>query len=190
MNGILEHEIRIKISHLYHYLLGTALIMGCISQSSTIQKGDQLFNESRYQEAFVEYDKASGQNPDNAVIWIKRGITLDKLQRYPEALQSLSMGAQLDPSLLICDNRSGLCSYRISENKRFYSGIKKIKIHNTTPLDSSIYYCSGEACLLDLDAIKTRCQGAVSYYAEISGKDINKGVAFLCSYTDINGKCS
>jgi tetratricopeptide (TPR) repeat protein len=163
-------KFELKFLICFIILIGTALVMGCASQSSAIQKGDQLFNESRYQEAFVEYDKASSQNPDNAVIWIKRGITLDKLQRYPEALQSLSKGAQLDPSFLTCDNRTGLCLYQISENKMYYSGIKKIKIYNTTPLDSSIYYCSGEACLLDMDAIKSRCQGAVSYYAEISGK--------------------
>jgi tetratricopeptide (TPR) repeat protein len=51
-------------------------------------RGNNLLDGQRYQDAIAAYDKAIAFKPESADAWINRGIALTKLQKHTEALVS------------------------------------------------------------------------------------------------------
>jgi len=131
-------------------LVAVIITAGCVNENKkTIADGDKLFNESKYEEAFLHYDKAIIDNPKNAEGWIKRGAALDKLQRYREAIDSISKGVSLNET--VCEPRlNGMCILTIHPNKTYFAETKITLYGNKSSLTIDTIYCDGNKCLIDL----------------------------------------
>ncbi len=62
-----------------------------------LERGDELFQSQRYNEAIAAYNKVIQVNPEDDVAWFKRGIALENLQFYEEAVASFDHVLQLQP---------------------------------------------------------------------------------------------
>ena len=64
----------------------------------TLQKQALLeFKCDRYQEVVASYDKYLAINPDEYLVWLHRGVALDRLERYEEAVASYEKGLAINP---------------------------------------------------------------------------------------------
>lgn len=63
-----------------------------------LDKGDYLFNQSRYQEATNYYDKALGIDPNYVDALNNKGVALDNLGRYEEAITYYDKALEIDPN--------------------------------------------------------------------------------------------
>ncbi len=61
------------------------------------QKGGQLLEDEKYEEALEAFDRALELCPHNAEFWNDRGVALWKLGRNEEALESYNRALQIDP---------------------------------------------------------------------------------------------
>ncbi|NJL43417.1 MAG: tetratricopeptide repeat protein, partial [Pseudanabaena sp. SU_2_4] len=94
-----------------------------LAQSSAenfLNRGDSLYEQGRYQEALVYYDRAIQLKPDYAHAWNKRGNTLNELKRYQEALASFDRALQLVPNYFEAWYNRGNA---LDELKRFQEAI-------------------------------------------------------------------
>jgi serine/threonine protein kinase len=62
-----------------------------------LERGDELFQQQRYQEALNCYDKVTQVISQDALVWFKRGLALENLHRYEEAIDSYNQVIQLQP---------------------------------------------------------------------------------------------
>lgn len=58
----------------------------------------QLYQSGKVDEAYSRLDKLSKSDPEDALIWAMRGISLSDLGRHDEAIQSLEKASTLSPS--------------------------------------------------------------------------------------------
>jgi tetratricopeptide (TPR) repeat protein len=58
-------------------------------------------------ETFQSYDRALQINPNYATAWLDKGIALDQLGRYIEAVQCYNTALQIDPNLAFAWNNKG-----------------------------------------------------------------------------------
>jgi len=65
--------------------------------SSWINKGVNLHELERYEEAIACYDKALAINPDNISAWNNKGWALYKQKKYDEAMKCIDKSLSLDP---------------------------------------------------------------------------------------------
>jgi tetratricopeptide (TPR) repeat protein len=68
------------------------------SVDELINEGDSLFNQGRYEEAIIWYDKALKIDPKAVDALIKKGAALDTLGKKQEALASLDRALTIDPT--------------------------------------------------------------------------------------------
>ena len=71
-----------------------------ISAASWYRKGEDLFNQKKYEEAVAAYDKVLAINPIHAEAWFGKGNALKKLGKYEEALEAYNQelnGSPDDP---------------------------------------------------------------------------------------------
>jgi len=61
-------------------------------------RGFELWDLGRYEEAIASYDKALQINPDDDASWYFRGIALGELGRYEEAIASYDQYLQIKPN--------------------------------------------------------------------------------------------
>lgn len=62
-----------------------------------LERGDDLFQLQRYQEAVAAYDRVIQAKPEDYLAWFKRGIALEHLKRYEEAAESYQQVVKLHP---------------------------------------------------------------------------------------------
>jgi tetratricopeptide (TPR) repeat protein len=60
-------------------------------------RGNELYELGRYEEAIVSYDQAIKINPDNPEYWADRGNALDYLGRYEEAITNFDKAIEIKP---------------------------------------------------------------------------------------------
>lgn len=61
------------------------------------ERGDELFQQQRYEAAIACYDKVIQIQPEDYLAWFKRGIALENLQRYEDAVMSYDKVIQIQP---------------------------------------------------------------------------------------------
>jgi len=61
-------------------------------------KGNELYNLCRYQEAIDAYNKALAIDPNYKEAWCLNGIALHKLSRYQEAISAYNKAIAIDPN--------------------------------------------------------------------------------------------
>jgi len=79
-------------------------------------KGVNLSNQSRYNEAMKAFDKAIELNPQSAEAWAGRGFSLNGQIKYYEALQAYDKATQLDPKLAEAWVGKGFAILSLSDN--------------------------------------------------------------------------
>jgi tetratricopeptide (TPR) repeat protein len=62
-----------------------------------IERGDALYNQSKLEEASVEYREAARLDPTNANLWMRLGQVYEQTGRGEDALHSLEKGLEADP---------------------------------------------------------------------------------------------
>ena len=62
-----------------------------------LERGDDLFQRQRYQEAVVAYDRVLQAKPQEDVAWFKRGMALENLKHFDDAIASYDRVVQLHP---------------------------------------------------------------------------------------------
>ncbi|MDD4161294.1 MAG: tetratricopeptide repeat protein, partial [Methanothrix sp.] len=63
-----------------------------------LASGDDLFNESRYNESLAAYDRAIELNNSFAEAWQRRGRVLRSLERFNDSLDSYDRAIELNPN--------------------------------------------------------------------------------------------
>ena len=61
------------------------------------EKGVELSELERYEEAIACYDKAISLDPELSDAWYNKGLALDCLERHKEAIACYSEAISLDP---------------------------------------------------------------------------------------------
>ncbi|OLP20356.1 hypothetical protein BST81_01075 [Leptolyngbya sp. 'hensonii'] len=62
-----------------------------------LERGDELFQSQRYEDAISAYDKVIQIRPEEYLAWFKRGIVLETLNQYEQALGAYDRVIQLRP---------------------------------------------------------------------------------------------
>ena len=57
--------------------------------------------------AFQSFERAVQVQPDNAVAWMNRGMSLEMLQRYEDSLNSFDKAVEINPQLAKAWNYRG-----------------------------------------------------------------------------------
>lgn len=76
--------------------------------SELIQKGNMLFNKSKYEEAVKWYDKAIKLDPKSTAALNGNGLVFNKLGRYEEAIIWLDKAIKIDPYFVFALNNKGV----------------------------------------------------------------------------------
>src|SRR5262249_27675483 len=77
------------------------------------------FQEERYPQALVEFQRAQEFDPQNAAVQFYQGVTLYQLKRYEEALPYFQRASQLNPEITVL--------------ARFYQGLTLFALDRDTP---------------------------------------------------------
>ena len=62
-----------------------------------LERGDDLFQRQRYQEAVIAYDRVLQAKPHDDIAWFKRGMALENLKHFDDAAASYDRVLQLHP---------------------------------------------------------------------------------------------
>jgi len=62
------------------------------------EKGLELVNQGKYEEAIKAFDQAISLRPDVSITWVSRGVALERLGRYQEALVSHEQAIAINPN--------------------------------------------------------------------------------------------
>ena len=62
-----------------------------------IERAQQLFESSQWDEALEQIDRALDINPSNGSWWSSKGFLLDHLERYEEAIEAYESALEHDP---------------------------------------------------------------------------------------------
>lgn len=62
-----------------------------------MERGDDLFNQNRYQEAIAAYEKVLQLQPSQDQIWFKQGLAFEALENYDAAVMAYDRVLQLRP---------------------------------------------------------------------------------------------
>ncbi|NJO39302.1 MAG: tetratricopeptide repeat protein [Cyanobacteria bacterium CRU_2_1] len=72
-----------------------------------LERGDEQFQNQRYPEAIVCYDKVLQATPEDYLIWFKRGMTSENLHRYEEAIAAYDQVIRLMPDDYLAWSKRG-----------------------------------------------------------------------------------
>ena len=62
-----------------------------------IVTGNRLITKKKYNEAHDAYDEATKLKPDSFIGWYNKGIALDLLGRYEDAVVALDQAVKIEP---------------------------------------------------------------------------------------------
>ncbi len=77
-----------------------------------VERAEELFNQQKWEDALKELRAATEVNPYNPSWHFNIGLTLDELQRYPEAIEAYQQAIELDPNDLYSMNHMGVDQHR------------------------------------------------------------------------------
>src|SRR3989344_1307089 len=81
------------------------------------QKGNDLFDLERYDEAISYYDQALEIDPDDIVALTNKGLALRNLERYEEAISYYDRVLEIDPNDALVLNNKGVALYKLDRNE-------------------------------------------------------------------------
>jgi len=109
-------------------LLSYPLQAGALDAQGWFEKGNELSDEGRFQEAAEAYQKSIGQNPESPVGHYNLGIAYKNLKKYEQAVLSFKKTLELEPEYL--DARLSLGNvYNLQERWEDAIGELNIVIH-------------------------------------------------------------
>ena len=76
--------------------------------SELIQKGNMLFNKSKYEEAVQSYDKVLMMDPRSIDALNGKGLAFNNLGRYEEAITWFDKSIKIDPTFIHKLNNKGV----------------------------------------------------------------------------------
>ena len=100
-------------------------------------QGDILRTQKAYLDALDYYNAALKQDPKNALLWNKTGITELQLQRYKDARRAFERALKFDPNMSDARNNLAVVFY---EMKNYGRAIKEYKRAIVQQPDSASYY--------------------------------------------------
>ena len=80
-----------------------------LSAMDYYNEGVSLYNQGRYSEAIIEFERSLEIDPANKEAWLYKGLSLDDLGRYPEALICYDTAIAIDPYYVIPWYNKGTC---------------------------------------------------------------------------------
>jgi len=92
-------------------------------------KGNDLYNQGRYDEAIKAYDEAIKLDPNYANAWTSKGAALSNQGKYDEAIQAHNEAIKLDPNLAVAWYNKGIAHQalgRTSEADAAYAKAKEL----------------------------------------------------------------
>lgn len=112
-----------KFSLLLLAFLLSGILIGCGGAStgtaqSYYEQGLKLNDESRYQEAIAQFDKAIELNPEYAEAYRNRGIAYDIQGQYERAVQDYDEAIRLNPGSAEAYNDRGISYRHLSQYER------------------------------------------------------------------------
>jgi|GEM_PF-6345474 len=89
----------------YEYIFVACIVLACLipcittaeSVPSLILKGDEQFDEGKFQEAIATYEESIAQDPKQARAWAGKGYALNALKDYENALGALNEAIVISP---------------------------------------------------------------------------------------------
>jgi len=127
-----------------------------LSAMDYYNEGVSLYDQGRYDEAIIKFERAIEIDPTNKEAWLYKGLSLDDLGRYPEALICYDKAIALDPYYVIPWYNKGI----ILGNQGHYSDsiICFDRVISIDPNDGGAWYNKGIALeLLGRDAEAQVC---------------------------------
>jgi tetratricopeptide (TPR) repeat protein len=113
-----------------------------------LEKGVDLANREKYEEALKAFDKALEINPQFAEVLINRGIALNNLARYEEALEDFEKAMEINPDFAEAWTGKGVALYYLGRYKEALEAFEKaIEIN---PQYANAWYNKG----ITLDKLK------------------------------------
>jgi tetratricopeptide (TPR) repeat protein len=83
-----------------------------------VSEAIKLYSEGKLEEALAKFEKLSKSDPDDATVWLLKGMSLSDLGRTDEALVCLDKAAQLAPA----DPRAPLYHAEVLKKMKDYAG--------------------------------------------------------------------
>src|SRR5688500_6608248 len=84
------------------FFLSMIYLQSSYEQNDTVDelynKGNELFNDGKYDEAITYYDKALEIDPNYVKALSNRGSALSTLERYEEAIMSYDKALEIEPT--------------------------------------------------------------------------------------------
>jgi tetratricopeptide (TPR) repeat protein len=87
--------------------VATPTVSETTSASEWFDKGFNLGEQGRYQEAIEAYDKALKIDPQYKFAWLNKGWALNNLGRYQEAIEAYDKALKIDPKYKSAWNNKG-----------------------------------------------------------------------------------
>src|SRR3989338_1587787 len=101
------------------------------------QKGNDLFDLERYDEAISYYDQVLEIDPDDVVALTNKGLALRNLERYEEAISYYDRVLEIDPNDALVLNNKGVALYNLDRNEEaldYYDMALEIDPNYVSPL--------------------------------------------------------
>ena len=101
------------------------------------QKGNDLFDLERYDEAIPYYDQVLEIDPDDVVALTNKGLALRNLERHEEAISYYDRVLEIDPNDALVLNNKGAALYNLDRNKEaleYYDMALEIDPNYVSPL--------------------------------------------------------
>jgi serine/threonine protein kinase/Tfp pilus assembly protein PilF len=91
-----------------------------------LERGDELFQQQRYEKATECYDRILQAFPDDPILWFKRGLSLEHLQRYEDAIAAYIRVARLQPQDYLAWFKKGKVLEQLKRHKEALSAYESV----------------------------------------------------------------
>lgn len=139
-------EVALKEKAILVLILLSLLCSPAFGQTSAIDwynKGNVLYNQSKYDEAIRAYDKAIEINPQYAQAIEDKGFALYKEGNYKDAIKAYDRVIEINPQYVLAWNNKGTALF---DEGRYEDAIKAYdKAINLTPADPDIWANKGNS---------------------------------------------
>lgn len=106
---------------------------------ATIQTGNQLYKDGKYQDSIKIYDKAIAIDPYDCVAHFNQAMALMELARYKEAVDHFNEAIRLEPKFFLPRYERGVAYMRLSEYERALNDFTVAQRLNPQDVDSQYY---------------------------------------------------
>lgn len=142
-----------------------------ISAMDYYNEGVSLYDQGRYSEAIIKFDRSLEIDPTNKEAWLYKGLSLDDLGRYPEALICYDKAIAIDPYYVIPWYNKGII---LGNQGRYLDSITCFdRVIAIDPKDGGAWYNKGIA--LELLGRNTEAEACFNKAKELGYTGIIRG---------------